>query len=187
MELAQVTSRPSAGVWASQTEPRSVMEDSATTGVPSTGGEVQMIAPTGGRDVAHFVTQEPDRIYAYGFRNAHRLSWDLVDGTMFAADIGGSHIEEINIGRSSAKRNEMQERAGGRHTVPQIFIGDAHVGGCRARRRAADLAARLPALLALLEAVPPGVAAVLAAGRSAGADVAAVCDGDRGHDSGRGE
>ena len=36
-------------------------------------------------------------IYAYGFRNAHRLSWDLQDGTMFASDIGMNHIEEINI------------------------------------------------------------------------------------------
>ena len=27
-------------------------------------------------------------IYAYGFRNAHRLSWDLADGTMVASDIG---------------------------------------------------------------------------------------------------
>jgi hypothetical protein len=36
-------------------------------------------------------------IYAYGFRNAHRLSWDLTDGTMFATDIGMNHIEEINI------------------------------------------------------------------------------------------
>src|SRR5918992_5423573 len=35
-------------------------------------------------------------IYAYGFRNAHRLSWDS-DGTMFASDIGMNHIEEINI------------------------------------------------------------------------------------------
>jgi len=25
-------------------------------------------------------------IYAYGFRNAHRLSWDMEDGTMFASD-----------------------------------------------------------------------------------------------------
>ncbi len=38
-------------------------------------------------------------IYAYGFRNAHRISWDLTDGTMFAADIGMNHIEEINIVR----------------------------------------------------------------------------------------
>lgn len=36
-------------------------------------------------------------IYAYGFRNAHRLSWDMMDGTLFASDIGMNHIEEINI------------------------------------------------------------------------------------------
>ncbi|MGW8368652.1 MAG: PQQ-dependent sugar dehydrogenase, partial [Gammaproteobacteria bacterium] len=36
-------------------------------------------------------------IFAHGFRNAHRLSWDLADGTMFALDIGMSNIEEINI------------------------------------------------------------------------------------------
>src|SRR5438445_1754363 len=36
-------------------------------------------------------------IYAYGFRNAHRLSWDLTDGTMFASDIGMDNVEEINI------------------------------------------------------------------------------------------
>src|ERR1700694_4735474 len=35
-------------------------------------------------------------IFAYGFRNAHRLSWDT-DGTMFASDIGMDQIEEINI------------------------------------------------------------------------------------------
>ena len=26
--------------------------------------------------------------------------------------------------------NEMMKRANGRHTVPQIFIGTTHVGGC---------------------------------------------------------
>jgi hypothetical protein len=39
-------------------------------------------------------------IYAYGFRNAHRISWDLNDGTMYASDIGMSQIEEINIVRN---------------------------------------------------------------------------------------
>lgn len=39
-------------------------------------------------------------IYAYGFRNAHRLSWDPADGTLFASDIGMDHIEEINIVRN---------------------------------------------------------------------------------------
>jgi len=36
-------------------------------------------------------------IFAYGFRNPHRLSWDMSDGTMFAMDIGMSQIEEVNI------------------------------------------------------------------------------------------
>jgi Glucose / Sorbosone dehydrogenase len=35
-------------------------------------------------------------IYAYGFRNAHRLSWDT-DGTLFVSDIGMYQVEEINI------------------------------------------------------------------------------------------
>lgn len=38
-------------------------------------------------------------IYAYGFRNTHRLSWDLTDGTLFGSEIGMNHIEEINIVR----------------------------------------------------------------------------------------
>lgn len=36
-------------------------------------------------------------IFAYGFRNVHRMSWDLSDGTLFGSEIGNSHIEEINI------------------------------------------------------------------------------------------
>ncbi|MEM6464304.1 MAG: glutaredoxin 3 [Pseudomonadota bacterium] len=31
---------------------------------------------------------------------------------------------------SDALRREMVQRAGGRSTFPQIFIGDEHVGGC---------------------------------------------------------
>ena len=46
-------------------------------------------------------------IYAYGFRNAHRLSWDS-DGTMFATDIGMNHIEEINIVRNGENYGWMR-------------------------------------------------------------------------------
>ena len=46
-------------------------------------------------------------IYAYGFRNAHRLSWDT-DGTMFASDIGMNHIEEINIVRNGENYGWMK-------------------------------------------------------------------------------
>ena len=47
-------------------------------------------------------------IFAYGFRNAHRLSWDMTDGTMFASDIGMNHIEEINIVRDGGNYGWMR-------------------------------------------------------------------------------
>lgn len=41
----------------------------------------------------------------------------------------GVSYAEINVAADPSKRQEMMSRAGGRHTVPQIFIGDVHVGG----------------------------------------------------------
>jgi glutaredoxin 3 len=38
-------------------------------------------------------------------------------------------FEEYDLGSDAARRREMLGRAGGRHTVPQIFIDGAHVGG----------------------------------------------------------
>lgn len=40
----------------------------------------------------------------------------------------GVAIEEIDIEAAPARRQEMITRSG-RRTVPQIFIGDTHVGG----------------------------------------------------------
>lgn len=37
---------------------------------------------------------------------------------------------EINVSGNEALRDEMVARAGGSRTVPQIFIGERHVGGC---------------------------------------------------------
>ena len=37
--------------------------------------------------------------------------------------------QEINVDDDAKFREEMVERSG-RRTVPQIFIGDTHVGGC---------------------------------------------------------
>jgi len=39
-------------------------------------------------------------------------------------------FEEISVDGDRAKQAAMAERAGGRSTVPQIFIGETHVGGC---------------------------------------------------------
>lgn len=41
----------------------------------------------------------------------------------------GVAIEEYDITMDSDKRAEMLQRANGRHTVPQIFIDDRHIGG----------------------------------------------------------
>jgi len=38
-------------------------------------------------------------------------------------------FEEIDVSYSPDGRRTMMEKAGGRMTVPQIFIGDTHVGG----------------------------------------------------------
>ena len=42
----------------------------------------------------------------------------------------GHDWEEINIQQLPERRDEMITRAGGRRTVPQIFIDDRHIGGC---------------------------------------------------------
>lgn len=41
----------------------------------------------------------------------------------------GVSYSEIDVSREPGKRQEMMARANGRHTVPQIFVGDTHVGG----------------------------------------------------------
>lgn len=42
----------------------------------------------------------------------------------------GVSFSEVDIGRNPDKRAEMIQRSNGGRTVPQIFIGDTHVGGC---------------------------------------------------------
>ena len=42
----------------------------------------------------------------------------------------GIAFAEVDIGKEPERRAEMVERAGGRRTVPQIFVGATHVGGC---------------------------------------------------------
>jgi glutaredoxin 3 len=41
----------------------------------------------------------------------------------------GVAYDEIDVGSAMDRREEMVQRANGRMTVPQIFIGDIHVGG----------------------------------------------------------
>ena len=42
---------------------------------------------------------------------------------------GVAEIEKVRVDLDPARREEMMARTG-RRTVPQIFIGERHVGGC---------------------------------------------------------
>jgi glutaredoxin 3 len=44
-------------------------------------------------------------------------------------DSKGVSYNEIDVTMNRSKRHDMMERAGGRTSVPQIFIGETHVGG----------------------------------------------------------
>lgn len=58
----------------------------------------------------------------------------------------GVAFDEIDIMAEPGRRAEMMDRAGGRRTVPQIFIGETHVGG-NDDLQALEEAGKLDALL----------------------------------------
>lgn len=70
-------------------------------------------------------------------RNAHEQSCHVQQGLLpycarakaLLEQRGVADLEIIQIDRDPAQRDIMIERTG-RRTVPQIFIGDTHVGGC---------------------------------------------------------
>ncbi len=65
----------------------------------------------------------------------------------------GVSFHEIDVSGNWDKRKEMIARANGRSTLPQIFIGATHVGGCD-ELYALDEAGELDALLADAEGPP---------------------------------
>ncbi|WP_417242118.1 glutaredoxin 3 [Celeribacter sp.] len=62
-------------------------------------------------------------------------------------DKKGVTYTNIDVMRDPSRRSEMMEKAHGRHTVPQIFIGSTHVGGSD-ELHALERAGKLDALLA---------------------------------------
>lgn len=58
---------------------------------------------------------------------------------------GVTEIEKVRVDLDPERRREMMERTA-RRTVPQIYIGDTHVGGCD-DLIALDQAGQLAALL----------------------------------------
>lgn len=58
----------------------------------------------------------------------------------------GVEYTDIDVMADPERRAEMMQKASGRHTVPQIFIGDIHVGGSD-DLHALERAGKLDALL----------------------------------------
>lgn len=58
-----------------------------------------------------------------------------------------AEFSEVSVDGDADAQRKMAERAGGAWTVPQIFIGDAHVGGCD-DLYALESAGKLDAMLA---------------------------------------
>lgn len=42
----------------------------------------------------------------------------------------GARIDKVRVDLEPVRRAEMTQKSGGRRTVPQIWIGSRHVGGC---------------------------------------------------------
>jgi glutaredoxin 3 len=42
----------------------------------------------------------------------------------------GAQFQEVDVFMDADARQEMEDKSQGRRTVPQIFIGETHVGGC---------------------------------------------------------
>ncbi len=59
----------------------------------------------------------------------------------------GVSFSEVDVTRHPERRAEMVQRANGGRTVPQIFVGTSHVGGCD-ELFALEQAGKLDALLA---------------------------------------
>jgi hypothetical protein len=83
--------------------------------------------PTAGADPNPFVslsiTNLKKEIYAYGFRNAHRLSWDPVSNKLIENDIGLSSWEEVNIITKGGNYG-YAEREG----TEQLIVGGSNNG-----------------------------------------------------------
>lgn len=62
-------------------------------------------------------------IYAYGFRNCHRISWDPVSNLLLENDIGLHAWEEVNIIRKGANYGYSQ-----REGIEQLFVGGSNNG-----------------------------------------------------------
>jgi glutaredoxin 3 len=71
---------------------------------------------------------------------------DRAQALLRAKGVAGERLDLVRVDLEPQRREEMMARSG-RRTVPQIWIGERHVGGCD-DLHALDAAGELDALLA---------------------------------------
>jgi hypothetical protein len=97
--------------------PSDLLSSNGRYRIPSTGSNANpFISISGARG----------EIYAYGFRNPHRLTWDSISNTLIANDIGAGSWEEVNIVNKGGNYG-WAEREG----PEQLFIGSPNGVGSR--------------------------------------------------------
>jgi glutaredoxin 3 len=69
-----------------------------------------------------------------------------VAATRFLREIKDVEVDEIDLTGDHAARIDLMRRSGGKRTVPQIWIGDTHIGGYD-EMRALDRRGELDVLL----------------------------------------
>jgi len=82
---------------------------------------------------------QPVEIYTTPFCGYCHMAKRLLKGK-------GIAYAETDVSRDPGQRITMMQRAGGRRSVPQIFIGQTHIGGCD-ELYALERAGRLDSLL----------------------------------------
>lgn len=76
-----------------------------------------------------FVGQaELDEIYAFGFRNPYRISFDAQTGELYAADVGQNQIEEVNLVESGGNFG-WNRKEGSFYLYNPKNIGGSNIGG----------------------------------------------------------
>jgi hypothetical protein len=97
-----------------QLRPRDVLGANGRYRIPSTGSDPNpFIAVAGARP----------EVYAYGFRNPHRLSWDAPSNTLLENEIGLRGWEEINIITKGGNYGYADREA-----FEQLFVGGPNNG-----------------------------------------------------------
>lgn len=94
--------------------PRDMLSSNGQYRIPSTGPNTNPFVS---------VPRARPEVYAYGFRNPHRLSWDSKTNTLIAAEVGLSSWEEVDI-IAKGSNYGWAEREG----PEQVFIGGPNTG-----------------------------------------------------------